>query len=197
MLYPANFVAGLSTKGINGAGLFFHAFQTNEAENSAPWWLFWLLIIIGLIALAISWLIRQNTPAEEEAPAPVMAEPEEAPAPVAEEAPAPVAEEAPAPMEEETPAPVEEEVPAPPPDDLKRIEGIGPKISSLLQAAGITTFNQLATTEVDRLQAILDEAKLRLANPDTWPEQARLAAAGDWEALEKLQDELKGGRRVS
>lgn len=82
------------------------------------------------------------------------------------------------------------------PDDLKVIEGIGPKIAGLLNAAGITTFAQLAETEVSRLEAILREADLsNIAKPDTWPEQARLAAAGDWEAFKTLTDQLKGGRR--
>jgi hypothetical protein len=35
-----------------------------------------------------------------------------------------------------------------------------------------------------------------MINADTWPEQAKLAASGEWEALEKLQDELKGGKRT-
>ena len=82
-------------------------------------------------------------------------------------------------------------------DDLMRIEGIGPKISGLLQGAGISTFEQLAGTEVDRLEQILADADLAgLANPSTWPEQARLAAEGDWQRLETLQEELKGGRRA-
>jgi NADH-quinone oxidoreductase subunit I len=90
----------------------------------------------------------------------------------------------------ESPAPSE-------PDDLKRIEGIGPKISSLLQAAGITTFAQLAETDADRIKQILEEADpklLRLADPSTWPRQARLATSGKWEALERWQERLKGGR---
>jgi predicted flap endonuclease-1-like 5' DNA nuclease len=81
------------------------------------------------------------------------------------------------------------------PDDLARIEGIGPKISQLLRQAGIRTFAQLASSGVDRLQQILDQAELRLADPGTWPEQAKLAAASDWGALEALQEQLKGGRR--
>jgi len=93
----------------------------------------------------------------------------------------------------------EEPVPAPPePDDLKVIEGIGPKISSVLQAAGITTFAQLAGASTGQLEQILEEADpnlLRLAKPATWPEQARLAAEGRWEELEKLQDELHGGQQ--
>lgn len=82
-----------------------------------------------------------------------------------------------------------------PADDLTRIEGIGPKIASILQAAGITTFTQLAEAEVSRLKQILQEAGLRLADPGTWPEQAKLAAAGDWDAFKAFKDQLKGGRR--
>lgn len=85
----------------------------------------------------------------------------------------------------------------PMPDDLTIIEGIGPKIAGILQTAGITTLVQLANTDVDHLREILNEAGLtRLANPGTWPEQAQLAAAGDWDGFKKLQGELKGGRRV-
>jgi predicted flap endonuclease-1-like 5' DNA nuclease len=81
-------------------------------------------------------------------------------------------------------------------DNLKRIEGIGPKISRVLNDAGITNFPQLAATDVSRLEQILLDAGMTLAHPDTWPEQAKLAAAGEWKALEVLQDELQGGRRV-
>jgi predicted flap endonuclease-1-like 5' DNA nuclease len=80
------------------------------------------------------------------------------------------------------------------PDDLKVIEGIGPKISALLAARGILTFTQLAATDVEALTEIMRDANLRIANPATWPEQARLAAAGDWEGLRALQDVLKAGR---
>ena len=82
------------------------------------------------------------------------------------------------------------------PDDLRRIEGIGPKISALLQTAGLTTFAQVAATEAASLRQILREGGIRMANPATWPEHAQLAAAGEWEALEALQDQLKGGRRT-
>ncbi len=80
--------------------------------------------------------------------------------------------------------------------DLKRIWGIGPKISSVLQEAGIATYTQLAEAEVSRLEGILRAAGIKLADPSTWPEQARLAAAGRWDALKALQGELRGGRRV-
>jgi predicted flap endonuclease-1-like 5' DNA nuclease len=82
-------------------------------------------------------------------------------------------------------------------DNLKRIEGIGPRISQLLQEAGILTFAQLAATEVEHLRQIVAAAGLSaLADPSTWPQQAGLAAQGDWTALQALQDELSGGRAV-
>ena len=80
------------------------------------------------------------------------------------------------------------------PDDLVIIEGIGPKISSVLQAAGIITFKQLAEAETESVKQILLAANLRLADPTSWKEQARLAAAADWEGLKALQESLKGGR---
>jgi predicted flap endonuclease-1-like 5' DNA nuclease len=85
------------------------------------------------------------------------------------------------------------------PDDLRIIEGIGPKIAQLLNDAGIFTFAQLAEADVDTLRQILANAgsRFRLASPETWPEQARLAANGAWDALESLQENLKGGRRAS
>jgi predicted flap endonuclease-1-like 5' DNA nuclease len=85
------------------------------------------------------------------------------------------------------------------PDDLKRIEGIGPKISALLQAAGITSFAQLAASDAQALTQILreeDPRLARLADPTTWPEQAALAALGAWDVLEELQEELTAGRRT-
>lgn len=81
-------------------------------------------------------------------------------------------------------------------DDLKKIEGIGPKISELLNQYGIHTFEQLAKTEVSRLREILASAGPQLAmhDPGTWPSQANLAANGEWKNLEFYQDMLKGGR---
>jgi predicted flap endonuclease-1-like 5' DNA nuclease/uncharacterized membrane-anchored protein YhcB (DUF1043 family) len=83
-------------------------------------------------------------------------------------------------------------------DNLKVVEGIGPKIEQLLKDAGINTWNDLADTDLERLQAILNDAgeRYRIHDPGTWAEQARLAAAGKWETLQTLQEELKGGRKV-
>ena len=82
------------------------------------------------------------------------------------------------------------------PQSLQDVEGIGPKIQSILYSHGILSFRQLAATSSDRLRQILDEAgpQFRLADPSTWSTQAQLAADGDWDALEVLQDRLKGGR---
>ena len=81
-------------------------------------------------------------------------------------------------------------------DDLKKVEGIGPKIEKLLNADGIMTWRQLSEAEIDRLKRILDAAgpRYRIHDPGTWPQQAGLAADGKWDELEKLQDELSGGK---
>jgi len=156
-----------------------------EEDKPFPWWL--VLLILAIVFLVVIWALTRNA-ARTEVPHVEHKAAEAAPEP------------APLPAEAaRAPEPVPAEVPAPAPvvpDDLKLIEGIGPKISSLLNQAGIFTFAQLADTPVAGLQAILDKAGLRLGDPTTWPEQARLAAQGDLEGLQALQDSLKGGRRV-
>lgn len=81
-------------------------------------------------------------------------------------------------------------------DDLKMIEGVGPKIEELLHNAGITTWAALADAPTEQVQAILDEAgpSYRMHQPTTWAKQARLAADGQWAELEAYQDHLDGGR---
>ena len=83
-------------------------------------------------------------------------------------------------------------------DDLKKIDGIGPKIAEVLNAAGINTFADLASKSSEDIKAILDasEGDFNLADPGTWAQQAQLAADGNWEAFDKLTDELKGGKAV-
>ena len=95
------------------------------------------------------------------------------------------------------PEPVVEAVPETA-DDLKRVEGIGPKLEEILNSHDILTFSQLAATKTEDLQAILDKAgeAYRIHDPGTWPQQAQLLAEGRIEEFEKLTDELKGGRRV-
>ena len=153
----------------------------------------WLVVILALIALVIVLLLRREDEPED---AKNPFEPDERPdaAPHAEPEPEPVATRA-----ESVPVAAAEPETPPIPDDLKKIEGIGPKISGVLNAAGIYTFAQLAETTADRIREILeaeDPRLTRLADPTTWAEQAKLAAAGKWDELAALQDELKGGRRV-
>ncbi|MBK9422152.1 MAG: 50S ribosomal protein L27 [Flavobacteriales bacterium] len=81
-------------------------------------------------------------------------------------------------------------------DDLKKVEGIGPKIAELFNEAGINSFAELAATSVDKLKGILEAAGSHFAShdPGTWPKQAELAAAGKWDELKTWQDELNGGK---
>jgi len=81
------------------------------------------------------------------------------------------------------------------PDDLVKLEGIGPKVAKILNEAGITTFAALADANAADIQKKLSAAGLQMMDPEGWIEQARLAAKSDWASLEKLQVELKGGRR--
>lgn len=82
------------------------------------------------------------------------------------------------------------------PDDLKKVEGIGPKIAGLLNDAGILTFASLASTDVDKIKEVLLAAgsRYKMHDPTTWPQQASLAADGKWDELKKWQDELDGGK---
>jgi predicted flap endonuclease-1-like 5' DNA nuclease len=146
--------------------------QSNDAKGGLRWW-DWLLMVVGVpTAALLIWLWLRHR-AERKTTRSVRME-------ITLPYPA-------------TEAPVTTAEPAP--DDLKRIEGIGPKTASVFQTAGITTFAGLAATDVEQLRAILREAGIR-TNPSTWPEQAHLAAAGRWDALQALQAELKGGRRA-
>ena len=83
-------------------------------------------------------------------------------------------------------------------DDLKIVEGIGPKIEQLLKDGGIETWLELSLTPVTRLQEILDAAgpRYQVHNPSTWAAQAKFAAEGRFEELKEYQDMLIGGRDV-
>lgn len=81
-------------------------------------------------------------------------------------------------------------------DDLKKVEGIGPKIAGLLNEAGIVTFADLAKAPIKKLKKVLEDAgsRFRMHDPKTWSAQAKLAAKGDWDKLKTWQGELKGGK---
>ncbi|RMA65755.1 50S ribosomal protein L21 [Ulvibacter antarcticus] len=80
-------------------------------------------------------------------------------------------------------------------DDLKKIEGAGPKAAEAMVAAGLDTFAKVAKAKPEAIAAILTEASSNLAHlvTDTWPKQAKLAAEGKWDELKELQDRLDGG----
>ncbi|GEM_PF-76209 len=80
-------------------------------------------------------------------------------------------------------------------DDLKKIEGAGPKAAEALVAAGIDTFDKVAASTPEKLSEVLTEASSRLSHivTETWPKQAALAAEGKWDELKELQDKLDGG----
>jgi predicted flap endonuclease-1-like 5' DNA nuclease len=79
--------------------------------------------------------------------------------------------------------------------DLTRIEGVDATIAEMLNKARIVNYGQLAETPVSRLVDILDAAgpQYRMANPSTWPQQARLAAEEKWDELSTFQRRLAGG----
>ena len=80
-------------------------------------------------------------------------------------------------------------------DDLTRIEGVGPKMSQALHAAGIDTFAKIAATDEDELRAAVEAAGMRLApSIPTWRKQAEFAMRDDWDGLAAYQDQLVAGR---
>jgi ribosomal protein L27 len=84
-------------------------------------------------------------------------------------------------------------------DDLKIVEGIGPKIEQLLHDGGITTWLELSNAPVARIQEILDAAgpRYQMHNPATWGAQAKFADEGRFDELKEYQDMLTGGRDLA
>ncbi len=93
----------------------------------------------------------------------------------------PAAAIAPPPVLAEAPPPATDEG-----DDLTRIKGLGPKISTALRALGVTRYAEIAAwTEADvaRIDAQLGAFAGR-ATRDNWIEQAKLLSSGDTGAYE-------------
>lgn len=165
-----------------------------QQTDLSAWWLPLLLVLVGLALLLLpaGWSWRGVSRAEEaEADAAVKAL--QAPAAPALLAAPAIAEAA---AVEPEPA-VEAAAPEPAlPDDLTKVEGIGPKMDAALKAAGITTFAQLAGASEDELRAAIAAAGMRFApSIPTWPEQAGYAARGDWDGLAAFQAALTAGRK--
>lgn len=81
-------------------------------------------------------------------------------------------------------------------NDLKIIEGVGPKIESLFQESGINTWQALAESSVESCREVLANGgdRFRMHDPSSWPLQAKLAHENKWLELAKWQEEHKGGR---
>ena len=81
-------------------------------------------------------------------------------------------------------------------NDLKIVEGIGPKVEELLKDNGIVNLGVMAQIKSEDIKAILDSqgARFKLADPTTWPKQAQMAFDGNWDRLKEFQDFLLGGK---
>jgi len=77
-------------------------------------------------------------------------------------------------------------------DNLKKIEGIGPKIEEVLNAAGFIRYEDIQNSNRDALKEVLNAAgsRYKMHEPKSWPAQAELAAKGAWDELSKLQNEI-------
>ncbi len=60
-------------------------------------------------------------------------------------------------------------------DDLKKLEGVGPKLAEILVEGGFATYASIATASVEDIQKVLETAGSRYASKDPapWIEQAK------------------------
>ena len=80
-------------------------------------------------------------------------------------------------------------------DDYNIIEGIGPRRSTALYAAGHLTFEQLAKLDKATLEGIMTAAGIALeAGIETWPVQADMLAKGQMAEFADFIKRLKGGK---
>lgn len=81
-------------------------------------------------------------------------------------------------------------------DDLKVVEGIGPKIEGMFKDAGIKTWKALSEATVADCQKILDKGgkRYQIHDPASWPMQAKMCYEGKWAELSKWQDKHDHGK---
>ena len=137
-----------------------------SGANTSLSWLLWVALAFFVLMVFVGWLTSRNKESKPEA-----------------------GHEA----HKEHAAPAAESKSA---DDLTTLEGIGPKVAKVLNDIGIVSFADLAGANAAKVQETLNASGMQYMNPEGWIEQAKLAASGDTEGLAKLQDELKGGRKV-
>ena len=74
------------------------------------------------------------------------------------------------------------------PNDLRILLSSSGETAQALNKAGILTFKQLGLMDQDVLVKKLGDLGLPSSNAASWQEGALLAAAGNWEKLDKLQN---------
>jgi predicted flap endonuclease-1-like 5' DNA nuclease len=81
-------------------------------------------------------------------------------------------------------------------DDLKLVEGIGPKIESLFHKAGLKTWLSVSKTKSTRLKEILVAGgeRFQMHDPTTWPKQCQMMVDNQWNELKRYQEKLNGGK---
>lgn len=81
-------------------------------------------------------------------------------------------------------------------DDLKVVEGIGPKIESLFHNFDIKTWKALSEVSVAKCQEVLDSGgeRYKVHDPASWPMQARMCYEGKWKELYRWQEEHDHGK---
>ncbi|GAA1867819.1 helix-hairpin-helix domain-containing protein [Myceligenerans crystallogenes] len=80
-------------------------------------------------------------------------------------------------------------------DDLKVIEGIGPKIEKALKADGITSYAQVAGMDEAALRETIAKSGIKFApSISSWAAQAEYLVNGDDDGLKEYQDYLIGGQ---
>ena len=139
---------------------------SEAGPDSSLSWLLWVVLILFLLIVLIGWWVSNNKGNQVEGKEEAHSTPHDKP-------------------DTEKPA-----------DDLTSLEGIGPKVSQILNQAGYMTFADLAKADSAEVDKVLDANRLQMMDSAGWIEQAKLAATGDLEGLARLQDELKGGRKA-
>nr|WP_299386642.1 hypothetical protein [Allomuricauda sp.] len=81
-------------------------------------------------------------------------------------------------------------------NDLKIVEGIGPKIEGLFHNFNIKTWKDLSEVSTVKCQEVLNSGgkRYRIHDPASWPMQAKMAYQGQWKELAKWQDKHKSGK---
>lgn len=81
-------------------------------------------------------------------------------------------------------------------NDLKIVEGIGPKISGMFIDSGIKTWKALSEATVAECQKVLDGGgdRYKIHDPASWPMQSKMAYEGKWKELAKWQDKHDHGK---